>query len=162
MGKINWKVSMICFWAAYFVITAIGMGHTIFNIAVLKMGSMADVSQAEMAVSADSAYSMGEAYAATVPFHPLYNIVFWPLFAFLYFKLAKTEKNQWKTALSLGLSWTLITVVFDLFGWVIIKHPWALTFKGFYVDYQPWITLIYAAIFVSTYIGMFFHNKSKV
>ena len=49
-------------------------------------------------------------------------------------------------ALVTGAIWAGVTVVVDLFGWVVIKHPWSLTFKGFYVDYQPWITLIYAAI----------------
>lgn len=38
-------------------------------------------------------------------------------------------------------------------GWVMIKHPWNLTFKEFYVDYQPWISLIYLAIFLGPVIG---------
>ena len=46
-------------------------------------------------------------------------------------------------------------MVFDVFGWVIIKHPWSLSFKEFYVDYQPWITLIYIAIFLGPVIGFF-------
>ena len=48
---------------------------------------------------------------------------------------------------------TLIGVVFDVFGWVIIKHPWSLTFKQFYIEYQPWITLIYIAIFIGPILG---------
>ena len=32
-------------------------------------------------------------------------------------------------------------------------HPWRLTFKKFYFDYQPWITLIYLAIFVGPSVG---------
>ena len=40
-----------------------------------------------------------------------------------------------------------------VFGWVIIKHPWSLTFKQFYIEYQPWITLIYIAIFVGPILG---------
>ena len=46
--------------------------------------------------------------------------------------------------------------VFDLVGWVLIKHPWSLSFKEFYVDYQPWLTFIYIAIFVGPIIGWAF------
>lgn len=48
------------------------------------------------------------------------------------------------------------TIVFDVFGWVLIKHPWSLSFKEFYVDYQPWITLIYIAIFAGPLVGYWF------
>ena len=162
MKRINWKISMLWFWVSYFVVTAVGIGHTIYNGTVLKMETMAQLSQmGNKPEVTDTAYAMGTAYAKTVPFHPLYNIIIWPLFSFLYFRIAKAEKNQWKTALYLGLSWTIITIVFDLFGWVIIKHPWSLSWNGFYVDYQPWITIVYFAIFVSSFIGMFFYNKTS-
>ena len=59
-------------------------------------------------------------------------------------------------ALITGAIWVGICIVFDLFGWVIIKHPWSLSFKEFYVHYQPWITLIYIAIFVGPIIGWAF------
>lgn len=48
-----------------------------------------------------------------------------------------------------------ICILSDLIGWVLIKHPWRLTFKEFYIDYQPWITLIYIAIFLGPIIGLF-------
>jgi hypothetical protein len=56
-------------------------------------------------------------------------------------------------ALTTGAIWVSICIVFDLFGWVLIKHPWSLTFKQFYVEYQPWITLVYIAIFLGPVIG---------
>ena len=52
-----------------------------------------------------------------------------------------------------GLVWAGICIVFDIFGWVIIKHPWSLSFKEFYIAYQPWITLIYIAIFLGPLVG---------
>jgi len=158
MNKINWRISMLCFWAAYFVVTIIGVGHTVFNGVVLKMETMANFSQTGQQIN--TMYDI-TAYAKTVPFHPLYNIIVWPLFALLYFRMTKTEKNQWNTALFLGLSWMVITLVFDLFGWVIIRHPWAMTFKEFYVDYQPWITLVYLVIFISPFIGMVLYKKRE-
>ena len=47
-------------------------------------------------------------------------------------------------------------ILFDVFGWVLIKHPWSLSFMEFYVDYQPWITLIYLAIFAGPTVGYLF------
>ena len=47
-------------------------------------------------------------------------------------------------------------MIIDVFGWVMIKHSWSLSFKEFYVDYQPWITLIYLAIFAGPVVGYLF------
>jgi hypothetical protein len=58
-----------------------------------------------------------------------------------------------KEALITGAVWSGICIVFDVFGWVLIKHPWSLSFREFHVDYQPWITLIYLAIFAWPVVG---------
>lgn len=58
-------------------------------------------------------------------------------------------------ALITGGIWAGICIAFDVVGWVLIKHPWSLSFKEFYVDYQPWITLIYIAIFLGPVIGFY-------
>ena len=130
--------SMLWFWVAYLVVTAVGILHTIFNIYVLHMKPM-------------DKESMGEGYEKTKPWHPLYNIVFFTLFGFLYLKgLGDPTLTE---ALITGAIWVSICIVFDVFGWVIIKHPWSLTFKQFYVEYQPWITLIYIAIFLGPVLG---------
>ena len=48
-------------WLAYIVVTFIfGVGHTVFNIVVLKMSSMAD------------GPGMGEGYEATKPFYIIF------------------------------------------------------------------------------------------
>ena len=119
---------MLWYWSAYIVVTLVGIGHTIFNWKILKME-----------IKVEKVASMYDVvpYAITVPFHPLYNIIIWPIFAYIYL-LQTTPANVWKAALALGGSWTLITIVIDLFGWVIIKHPWRMTFREMYVDYQPW------------------------
>lgn len=131
--------SMLWYWLAYFVVTGIGICHTLLNITVLHMKSMKESG------------GMGEGYERTKPWHPLYNIVVFPLFAYLYF-------NGWETvtladAIVTSLTWGTITVVFDVIGWVLVKHPWSLTFKAFYIDYQPWITLVYIAIYASPLIA---------
>ena len=135
----NFGMSMLWFWVAYIVVTLIGIGHTIFNITVLHMKSMKD------------GPGMGEGYERTKPWHPLYSIVIFSLCGWLYMR--GLEGPTVIDALITGAIWAGICIVFDVFGWVLIKHPWSLTFREFYVDYQPWITLIYLAIFLGPLIG---------
>ena len=133
----NFGISMLFYWIAYFVVTSIGILHTIFNIVVLKMKSMKD------------SQGMGEGYEKTKPWHPLYNIIIFHIFAYLY--LNGLETITVSNVIYTSIIWGPITVIFDVIGWVLIKHPWSLTFKEFYIDYQPWITLIYSNIYKSIY-----------
>ena len=127
------------YFAAYVLVTLTGVLHTVFNITVLHMKSMMD------------SPGMGEGYERTKPWHPLYNIIIFPPFAYLY--LAGLHTVTLQTAVWTGLLWGTVTIVIDVIGWVLIKHPWSLTFKEFYVDYQPWITLIYLTIYASPLIA---------
>ncbi|WP_174819707.1 hypothetical protein [Pseudobutyrivibrio xylanivorans] len=123
----------------YVIVTWIGIGHTIFNIKVLHMKSMKE------------SPGMGEGYEKTKPWHPLYNIIIFSILGCVY--VSGLETPTLAVALIAGAIWAIICIVVDLIGWVLIKHPWRLTFKEFYVDYQPWITLIYIAIFLGPVIG---------
>lgn len=129
---------ILWYWVAYFIVTSIGIFHTIFNISVLHMKSMKD------------SPGMGEGYEKTKPWHPLYNIVIFPIFAFFYFNGLETVTLS--NVILASLIWGTLTIVFDLLAWVLIKHPWSLTVKEFYIDYQPWITLIYITIYASPFI----------
>ena len=142
----NFGTFMLWYWSAYIVATLVGIGHTIFNWKVLKMENTVE--------KVTSMYDIVP-YAKTVPFHPLYNIIIWPIFSYIYL-LQASPTNVWRDAFVLDAGWTLISIVFDLFVWVIIKHPWRMTFREMYVDYQPWITLIYISIFVSPFIAILF------
>ena len=130
--------SMLMFWICYVLVTLVGIGHTIFNIYVLHMKPMDE-------------HSMGEGYEKTKPWHPLYNIVLFSLFGWLY--MQRIGEPTMTEALITGGIWAAICIVFDVFGWVIVKHPWSLSFREFYIDYQPWITLIYVAIFLGPVVG---------
>lgn len=90
--------------------------------------------------------STGEGYEKTKPGHPLYNIVIFTVFGFIY--MNGLSNLTIAKAFITGAIWASICIVFDVFGWVIIKHPWSLTFKQFYVD-----TLIYIAIFIGPMLG---------
>lgn len=133
-------LSMLWYWLAYVVVTFIfGVGHTVFNIVVLKMSSMAD------------GPGMGEGYEATKPWHPLYNILIFPIAAYMY--LSTLPIVTLHEVIATSIVWGTLTIIVDVVGWVIIKHPWSLTFKEFYIDYQPWITLIYLAIYISPFLA---------
>ena len=135
----NTAYLFLWYFAAYVLVTLTGVLHTVFNITVLHMKSMVD------------SPGMGEGYERTKPWHPLYNIIIFPPFEYLY--LAGLHTVTLQTAVWTGLLWGTVTVVIDVIGWVLIKHPWSLTFKEFYVDYQPWITLIYLTIYASPLIA---------
>ncbi len=135
----NLGFSILWYWSAYFVVTAIGIMHTVFNILVLHMKSMKD------------SPGMGEGYEKTKPWHPLYNIIVFPAFACLYFNGLETV--TFSNVIATSIIWGTMTIVVDFIGWVLIKHPWSLSLKEFYIDYQPWITLIYIAIYASPLIA---------
>lgn len=134
----NFGMSMLWFWICYFLVTLVGILHTVFNIYVLHMKPM-------------DAHSMGEGYEKTKPWHPLYNIILFSLFGYLY--LSGLSAPSLGQALLTGAVWAGICIVFDVFGWVIIRHPWSLSFREFYIDYQPYISLIYLAIFFGPAVG---------
>ena len=114
IGMQNIGLSMLFFWVCYILVTLVGVLHTVFNIYVLHMKPMDDK-------------SMGEGYERTKPWHPLYNIILFTIFGLLYMKgIANPTIVE---ALITGAIWSGICIVFDVFGWVIIKHPWSLSFK---------------------------------
>jgi len=140
-------MSLLWYWIGYVAVTSVGIGHTIFNILVLHMKSMAE------------GPGLGQGYEMTKPWHPLYNIILFSVFGILY--LRKVKEPTFKKAAMTGALWSGISIVIDLFGWVLIKHPWSLTFKQFYVEYQPWITLIYLAIFMAPIVSCIILKRKK-
>ena len=131
---------VLYFFYSYWLTTLLGILLTVLFSVIFDLPS-----PQEMGVSA----SQAPAYLMTIPYHPLLNLAVWPLFAWLYWRGLPAGINRKSEMLNLGILWTVITIIIDLIGWVLIHHPWAMTFKEFYIDYQPWITLIYLIIFAS-------------
>jgi putative Mn2+ efflux pump MntP len=131
---------VLYFFYSYWLTTLLGILLTVLFSVIFDLPS-----PQEMGVSASQAPS----YLMTIPYHPLLNLAVWPLFAWLYWRGLPAGINRKSEMLNLGILWTVITIIIDLIGWVLIHHPWAMTFKEFYIDYQPWITLIYLIIFAS-------------
>ena len=137
----NFWVSILYYFVAMILVTLVGIAHTIFNIKVFHMKSMAD------------SPGMGEAYEKTKPFHPLYNLVIFPIFAGMYFRTL--EFVDMNTVILTSLIWGTLTIIIDFFGWVAIKHPWSMSPRDFYIKYQPWISIIYLVIYASPFIAYY-------
>lgn len=94
-------------------------------------------------------------YVKSRPYQVLYNVIIFPIFLWLYSKGIDTD-NVKEFMFNTVLQWTVLSILIDYLSWVVIPHKFKLTHKEFYIDYQPYITLIYVAIFVSHYIVGFF------
>ena len=123
---------------AYWIVTILGVLLTIAFMYIYRPPSAQ-----ELGVP----FSQTPAYLMTLPYHPFLNL-FWLPFAWMYIRGYAADTRQ-REALKLGTFWVVICILIDLVGWILIPHPWAMTFKEFYIDYQPWITLIYLVIFLS-------------
>lgn len=139
-------LSLLWFFVAYSVVTIVGIGHTVFNWKVLKMEDEGKEIHTFRDVSS---------YAATIPYHWLYNVVLFPPFAWLYFRQIQPE-SLWSEAWQTGLLWLALALIVDLVGWVWIRHPWRCTWREFYIDYQPWLSIIYVAIAISPLLAACF------
>jgi hypothetical protein len=132
----NLRNAIYSFLAAYWITNLLGFLLTVLFSIIFHPPSPQELG---------SPASQAPAYLMTLPYHPLLNLVVWPVFAWSYLRRIVPEMRG-KEARNLGIFWVAITIVVDLIGWVLIPHPWAMTFKEFYIDYQPWITLIYLII----------------
>ena len=137
------------FLLAYWVVTILGILLTVAFAAIFQPPS-----PQELGVP----FSQAPAYLMTLPYHPLLNL-FWVPFAWIYLRnVASHTRSQ--EAFKLGTFWAVICILIDLIGWILIPHPWAMTFKEFYIDYQPWITLIYLVIFLSPIVVASFQRSA--
>jgi small-conductance mechanosensitive channel len=105
-------------------------------------------------------------FTATVPYHVLIMLLIWPAFAWVYFRKRQRQNRdrELKEALRLSVFWLAAAVVVDFVCFVLIKHAWSFTPYEFYVEYQPWISLIYISIFLSPliYLGLLRLRSTKI
>jgi hypothetical protein len=96
-------------------------------------------------------------FVKSVPYHLLINLLVWTAFSYLYFKKNQKNGSLITNPLHLGLFWLLVAMLTDLIFFVLIPSPVALTFHQFYVEYQPWITITYAIVFISPLLAKIFN-----
>lgn len=135
MNMDNFWLAILFYAIAYIAVVLIGVGHAQLYGAFHHLKSKKKKSSAH------------ETFKKTKPWHPLYNLILFTASAVGLFSIIGPV--SFETALATALLWEVLTIVIDLVGWVIIKHPWSFRFKEFYADYQPWLALIYLAIYAS-------------
>lgn len=91
------------------------------------------------------------AFVKTVPYHLLINLLCWTFFGYRYFK--KTGAYHLEEAFYLSCCWLITALIVDFTGFVLIKSPVSLTPHQFYIEYQPWISITYAIVFISPLIS---------
>ncbi|KHE68503.1 hypothetical protein [Halobacillus sp. BBL2006] len=142
----NLGISFLWLLVAYSVVTGVGIVHMYIFHAFLGVPN---------AKQAGTSYLKSPAYVKTIPYQALYNVVIFPIFLWFYVK-GMTTDNLKELMFITVIQWTAISILMDYVAWVLIPHKFRFTHREFYVDYQPWITFIYLAIFVSHYILGFF------
>ena len=139
--------ALIYFFIAYGVVTVLATATTITHGIIYHSPQ-----PQELGVSLLKAPS----FVATVPYHVLIMLLVWPVFAWVYFRKRRQENQDKEVMETLRLSffWLAAAVIVDFVCFVLIKHPWSLTPHEFYVEYEPWISLIYISIFLSPLIRL--------
>lgn len=121
---------------AYWGVTALVVGFIVALGVALHLPTAA-----ELHVSV----GRSPAYLRSMPFHPLLNLPVWALLGWRYLSQVRgvdVRREAWR----LGTFWVLVSVVKDYLVWVLIPSPVQMTHTEMYVEYQPWLTLIYAVI----------------
>jgi hypothetical protein len=144
--KLHLKRALVLFAAAYIIVTILAVTISI------TYGILANLPEPPPGTSPVKA----PVFLATVPYHVLVMLIIWPIFAAFYFKKSpkRNPAQQKQETFRLALLWLALAMIVDYVVFVLIKTPFSLTFYQFYVDYQPWISLIYLAIFLSPWIRL--------
>lgn len=141
------KPALFYFCAAYGVVTILATATTVLYGFVYH-----SLQPEELGVGLLKA----PAFTATVPYHVLIMLLVWPLFAWAYLRkrLSRDRDREVRETLRLSFFWLAAAMIVDFVCFVLIKHPWSLTPYEFYIEYEPWISLIYISIFLSPLISL--------
>ena len=135
----SWKKALLYLVGAYWIVTLLVVGLIIALGAIYHLPGAA-----ELGVSV----GQSPAYVQSMPWHPLVNLGVWLFFGWLYLKgVAPAERRR--EAVRLGALWVAVSIVKDYLVWVVIPSPVQMTHREMYVEYAPWLYLIYLAIFLS-------------
>jgi cation transport ATPase len=145
------KKAIVYLLAAYFVTTMFGALLSIILGYTLGLPSY---------IEAGVKPSQSPAYKVTEPFQPLLCLIVYSFFAYRLLRDAATENLQ-SEALRLSTIGLIGSILIDFVSFVLIPHPYAFTFKEFYIGYQPWIMIIYTVILVSPILTMYLLKRKE-
>ena len=145
----NFRKAILYLFAAYFITIIFGALLSILLGYALGLPSY---------LEAGVKPSQSPAYKVTEPFQPLLCLMVYSFFAHRHLRGAAKE-NLRREAIRLSTVGLIGSIVIDFVSFVLIPHPYAFTFTEFYVGYQPWITIIYAVIFISPLLVLVGMNR---
>ncbi len=125
--------TILClFLAAYAIMLPITALHVVLNWKLLHYAGYTTVQQLK------ECGPRVEAYTKTIPWQPLYNLLVFGVLSFVYLRGLPGQ-----TLLATGLLWAALGAVFDALTWVLLPHPWRLSWRELYLGHQPWLSLCY-------------------
>ncbi len=127
--------ALMWFATAILFVALITMAHVVYNLKARDMTARP---------SGSSILGL-EAYQETLRWQPLFAIGTFSAVSYIYFGTV-TVVDVWPHALTLGVTWVVLTAVVDVFARVVLRHPWSLTLREMFVKQQPWVGLVYVAI----------------
>lgn len=136
----------------YLIVTSAVSLHFLFNWKVRGQEGF-DPKLGLQALKANA--TQFNAFKTTKPFHPIYNIIVFPMVS-IWMMNQLPSMPSLMDAVETGVLWVVYCFICDSVFWIMLPHPWRLTAHELFVDYQPWITLAYVAIFMSPVIGAVF------
>lgn len=151
--NLRYRPAIILFLVAYIIITILAYG---ISYAAAEMFSLPSYQELGLTLFEDPAFVM------TVPYHLLINLVIWTLFAYLYIKKSMQHGLILKESVNLGLFWLILAMIVDVIAFVLIKSPYSLTARQFYIEYQPWITITYLLVILGPLLAGWVNVKVRL
>jgi len=144
--KLNFKKAILNFVYAFVLVTILTFSSSFVATVVFKLPSYKELGVSPF---------QDPTFIMTVPYHLLINLLCWTFFSFLYLKVKKNEKDyiSLKEASYLGIFWLVMAMIVDFISFVLIKSPMSFTPYQFYIENQPWISIMYFIVLVSPVIS---------
>ena len=130
--------SLPWFVIGYLLTSAMDALHTLFNVQIRKIPNIRE-------------NGIAEAYERTRKYHPIYNLILLAYTSWLF--LRGEAYVTLGISIQVGFIWLVLDMVLDMLLGVLIKHPFAKSWKDYYIKSQPWITLSYLAVLIAPMLG---------
>ena len=143
----NWRMATIYWVAAYIGTLLLGIGFSFITkkVCFLPFEKLMFFRLTE-----------GDTFNISLLYPCLMFIPFWLLLSARYFndnseRRLKKEVN-WEARI-LASYWMALTVVADIFVWVVLPTPFRMSAIDMYGNYFPWLATMYTTVWALTYIG---------
>ena len=144
--KFDFRKAILNFVYAFVLVTILTFASSAVAALLFKLPSYKDLGISPF---------QDPSFLKMVPYRILINLLCWIFFSFLYLKAKKNEVKfiSLKEASYLGLLWLVLAMIADFISFVLIDSPMSFTPHQFYVENQPWITILYFIVLIAPLIA---------